>query len=115
MYDRHGEEALKEGGPGGGGGGMGDIFEMFMGGHGGGGRGPAGPKKSKPVMHPLKLSLEDLYKGKSTKVVVNRDRICVKCEGRGGKAGAVETCSSCNGRGMRTQMRMVGPGMYTQS
>mgnify|MGYP000205426489 CR=1 FL=1 len=37
IYDKHGEEGLREGG-GGGGHGMGDIFDMFgMGGRGGGG------------------------------------------------------------------------------
>ena len=68
---------------------MGDIFDLFgMG--GGGGRGkPSGPKKGKPVGHQVKATLEDLYNGKSTKIAVNRDRICTKCNGKGGKEGAV--------------------------
>lgn len=36
-------------------------------------------------MHPVKATLEDLYNGKTTKIVVNRDKICVKCNGKGGK------------------------------
>lgn len=66
-------------------------------------------------MHPVKATLADLYNGKTSKVVVNRDRICVKCNGLGGKAGAVATCGGCKGRGMRTVMQMLGPGMYSQS
>jgi len=60
-----------------------------MGGGGRGGQARAGPKKGKAVAHPVKATLEDLYNGKTAKVVVNRDRICSKCEGKGGKAGAV--------------------------
>jgi DnaJ family protein A protein 2 len=40
-------------------------------------------------LHPVKATLEDLYNGKVTKVAVSRDRICSKCEGKGGKTGAV--------------------------
>lgn len=40
-------------------------------------------------MHPMKCTLEELYKGKTTKIAVNRDRICSKCDGLGGKDGAV--------------------------
>jgi len=82
---------------------MGDIFDMFGMGSGGHG-GPKGPKKGKPVLHHVKATLEDLYNGKTSKVVVNRDRMCTKCEGRGGKSGSVQTCKGCNGKGMRTTM-----------
>ena len=63
-------------------------------------------------MHPVKATLEDLYNGKLTKISVSRDRICSKCNGKGGK-GANTTCGACKGRGMVTKMRMLGPGMYT--
>jgi len=62
---------------------MDDILsQMFGGGGGMGGRGqrqPQGPKKGKPVQYPLKVSLEEIYKGKQTKIKVNRERICDKC------------------------------------
>jgi DnaJ family protein A protein 2 len=41
----------------------------------GGGR-DAGPKKGKSVQHPIKVTLEELYNGKTSKIAVNRDRIC---------------------------------------
>lgn len=111
VYDKYGEEGLKEGG-GGGHGGMDDILgQMF--GMGGRGRQEAGPKKMKPVQHPLKVTLEEIYSGKQTKIAVNRERICAKCEGKGGKEGAVQKCGTCKGRGMVTRMQMLGPGMYT--
>ena len=61
------------------------------------------------------MTLEDIFKGKTTKIAVNRDRICTTCDGKGGKDGANSTCGGCKGRGMRTQMTMIGPGMYSQS
>jgi DnaJ family protein A protein 2 len=86
LYDAYGEDGVRDGG-GGMSSGFGDIFEMFGGGRGGGGR--QGPKKGKSVLHPIKATLEDLYNGKMSKVAVNRDRICSKCNGKGGKDGAV--------------------------
>jgi DnaJ family protein A protein 2 len=40
----------------------------------------------------LKVTLEEVYCGKATKIAVNRERICSKCEGKGGKEGAVKKC-----------------------
>lgn len=92
---------------------MDDILSQMFG--GGGRRQESGPKKMKPVQHPLKVTLEEIYSGKQTKIAVNRERICNKCDGKGGKEGAVQKCGSCKGRGMVTRMQMLGPGMYTQS
>jgi len=60
IYDKYGEEGLKEGG--GGAHGMDDILgQMF----GMGGRSQqSGPKKMKPMQHPLKVTLEEIYMGK---------------------------------------------------
>jgi len=35
--------------------------------------------------------------------------LCPKCDGRGGKEGAVKKCSGCGGAGMKTMMRQMGP------
>lgn len=111
VYDKYGEDGIKEGR-----GGMqpgGDIFsQMFGGGMGGRER---GPQKGKSVQHAIKVTLEDIFKGKTSKIAVNRDRICKKCDGKGGIDGANSTCPGCRGRGMKTRMTMLGPGMYTQS
>ncbi|KAF9905696.1 Type I HSP40 co-chaperone [Linnemannia zychae] len=114
VYDQYGEAGLSgEGGPGGMGGlSPEDLFSHFFGG-GGGGRGgrPSGPRRGKDVTHGLKVTLEDLYKGKTTKLALQKNVICEKCEGKGGKEGAVKTCATCNGQGFRVMLRQMGPMM----
>jgi len=45
---------------------------------------------------------------------VDRQRVCESCNGVGGTdSKAVQTCTGCKGRGMRTIMRQMGPGMYS--
>ncbi|KAG0075586.1 Type I HSP40 co-chaperone [Podila epicladia] len=90
-----------------------DLFSHFFGGGGGGGRGgrPSGPRRGKDVAHGLKVTLEDLYKGKTTKLALQKNVICEKCEGKGGKDGAVKTCNTCHGQGYRVMLRQMGPMM----
>ncbi|CAG8580650.1 6599_t:CDS:2, partial [Paraglomus occultum] len=114
-YDRFGEEGVSEGG-------MGmsaeDIFSSFFGGSMFGGRHgpgrPSGPRKSKPLQHMLKVSLEELYNGKTTKLSLNKNVKCPKCQGRGGKEGAVKSCQTCSGTGVRLIVRQLGPSMLQQ-
>jgi DnaJ family protein A protein 2 len=80
----------------------------FFGGGGGGGR-PSGPRRTKDLVHRINVSLEDLYKGKTTKLALTRNIICAKCDGKGGKEGAVQTCKGCSGRGVRITLRQMGP------
>lgn len=113
IYDRYGEEGLLADGSGG----MSsmnaeDIFSQFFGtGMFGSGasRGPTGPKKGKDLVHPLKVSLEDLYKGKVSKLALQKLIMCPKCDGRGGREGAVKQCMTCNGTGHKTVTRQMGP------
>ena len=88
---------------GGGGGGFGGMGGMF-----GGGR-EQGPKKARTIHHVHKVSLEDIYRGKVSKLALQKSVICSKCDGRGGKEGAVKTCQGCQGQGMKTMMRQMGP------
>jgi len=114
IYDKYGEEGLKEGRGMSGAGGMGDIFDL-LGGMGGRSQ-QQKQKKCKSVMHPLKCKLEDLYNGKTAKFQVTRDRICTGCKGIGGKdASAVKKCTGCNGQRMRTRMVQLGIGVYSKS
>ncbi|OQS04698.1 hypothetical protein THRCLA_03085 [Thraustotheca clavata] len=108
LYDKYGEEGLQQGGgPSAGA----DIFSQMF---GGGMRQPRGPPRGEDLTHPLKVSLEDLYNGKTVKLAVNRDVICSGCSGKGGADGAEKTCDTCNGRGMRIQHRQIAPGMVQQ-
>ncbi|KAH8516622.1 hypothetical protein H0E87_004825 [Populus deltoides] len=119
VYDQYGEDALKEGmGPGGGGGhNPFDIFESFFGGGGFGGGGSSRGRRQKQgedVVHPLKVSLEDLYNGTSKKLSLSRNILCAKCKGKGSKSGASGTCRGCQGTGMKVSIRQIGLGMIQQ-
>lgn len=122
LYDQHGMAAFEKGGMGGGagpdlddilaqmfgmgggmGGGMPPGFEG-MGGMGGMGR---GPKKSKNMSEDYEVTLEELYKGKTTKFANTKDVICSQCTGSGGKEKAkAKQCGTCGGKGRTTHMRL---------
>ncbi|KAI1132048.1 DnaJ domain-containing protein [Nemania abortiva] len=118
LYDQYGEAGL-EGGAGGGGMAAEDLFAQFFGGgsfggglggmFGGMGGQSRGPPKARTIHHTHKVSLEDIYRGKVSKLALQRSVICPKCEGRGGKEGAVKRCPGCDGHGMKTMMRQMGP------
>ncbi|KAG0201888.1 Type I HSP40 co-chaperone [Mortierella sp. GBA30] len=111
VYDQYGEAGLSgdAGGPGMGGLSPEDLFSHFFGGGMGRGSRPSGPRRGKDVAHGLKVTLEDLYKGKTTKLALQKNVLCEKCEGRGGKEGAVKKCASCNGQGVKMTLRQMGP------
>ncbi|CAD5224787.1 unnamed protein product [Bursaphelenchus okinawaensis] len=120
IYDQAGLDGLEGGG---GGGGFGeDIFSMFGGGGGifsqmfGGGRGGRRQQRMKgeDTIQPLHVSLEDLYKGKTTKLQLTKKVICDSCEGKGGKDGACQSCTKCHGQGRVLVTRQIGPGMIQQ-
>ncbi|CAI4216565.1 unnamed protein product [Parascedosporium putredinis] len=118
VYDQYGEAGL-EGGAGGGGMAAEDLFAQFFGGGGGGfggglggmfgGMQNRGPPKARTIHHTHKVSLEDIYKGKVSKLALQRSIVCTKCSGVGGKEGAVRRCSGCDGHGVKTMMRQMGP------
>ncbi|KAI1790702.1 hypothetical protein LXA43DRAFT_1014638 [Ganoderma leucocontextum] len=111
IYDARGESGLNDSG------GMGgmdpqDLFSSLFGGGffpGGGPSRPSGPRRTKDLVHRVNVTLEDLYKGKTTKLALTRNVVCVKCNGKGGKEGAVRPCGPCNGRGIRVTLRQMGP------
>ncbi|KAH9301446.1 hypothetical protein KI387_013029, partial [Taxus chinensis] len=122
IYDQYGEDALKEG-MGGGGASHNpfDIFESFFGGSPFGGSGFGGgssrgrrQKQGEDVVHPLKVSLEDLYNGTSKKLSLSRNILCPKCKGKGSKSGVSSRCPGCQGSGMKVSIRQLGPGMIQQ-
>jgi DnaJ family protein A protein 2 len=94
-------------GMGGGGGGMPSGF--------GGGSGPRRPHKGQNEEQPYKVTLEELYKGKTVKFASTKNVICSHCKGTGGKEKVKpKTCERCQGRGMTIGLRQVGPGLVTQ-
>lgn len=111
VYDRGGEKAIKEGGNGGPSfGSPMDIFDIFF---GGGGR-IHKERRGKNVVHQLTVSLEDLYNGATRKLAVQKNVICDKCEGHGGRKGVIEVCPLCRGAGVQVRLRHLAPGMVQQ-
>ncbi|CAK9437185.1 uncharacterized protein LODBEIA_P15720 [Lodderomyces beijingensis] len=105
IYDQYGEEGLS--GQGGAGMNADDIFSQFFG--GGFGGQPQRPTRGKDIKHSISCSLEDLYKGKTTKLALNKTILCRECEGRGGAVGKVQECPDCHGSGMKFVTRQMGP------
>jgi len=101
-YDKYGLEGLEEGG-GAGHPGAEDLFSMFFGG-GGGRRRSAGPRRGESVNHPIKVSLEDLYNGKTVKLAINRQVL----------VGEPKMCSTCDGQGVVVELRQIALGMVQQ-
>jgi molecular chaperone DnaJ len=131
VYDQYGSEAATNpnmGGPGGFGG-MGgrsaeDIFaEFFRGGMGGFGDmfgGGAGGRQASPTLQPLevrtRLTLEDVYKGVTKTIRVNRPQVCAECTGFGTKSKTEKPkCTQCGGSGSVVQQHRMGPGMVQQT
>lgn len=66
----------------------------------GGGGGPSRPRKSKNEVQEYEVTLEELYKGKTTRFASTKNVICTKCNGSGGKEKAkAKKCGTCEGRG----------------
>ncbi|CAF2120700.1 hypothetical protein BRARA_C00985 [Brassica rapa] len=106
IYDQYGEDGLKEG--------MSDrhdpfdIFSSFF------GRNERRQRRGEDVVHPLRVSLEDLYLGTTKKLSLSRNALCSKCNGKGSKSGASLKCGGCQGKGMKVSIRQIGPGMIQQ-
>ena len=105
MYNAHGMAAFDKSQ----GGGMGasdldDILNMFsMGGGpppGFGGARPKRPQKGRDEEQKYDVTLEELYKGKSTRFASTKNVVCGHCKGKGGKDNAKpKQCDSCGGKG----------------
>jgi len=109
VYDQYGEEGLKEGRDGSEGV---DIFDLLNGRMGGGTK---TKRKTKSVLHTLKVSLEDIYKGNKKYLEISRYRNCETCKGNGSKdPKANTTCTGCKGQGIKVVVRQISMGMIQQ-
>lgn len=103
MYDRLGEEAMKNGA--GGGGGPADIFNMF-GGH--------RERRGENVVHKLNVSLDEMYKGSVRRLQLTRRVKCEICRGSCSQSGKRYTCETCRGSGVEMKLQQLRPGMMQQ-
>ena len=111
IYDRHGEEGLKQheqGGGGGGGGGFEDLFSNFGFNFGGGGRRGNQEQRTPSVNMPLELTLEQLYKGATFEVEYVRQVLCFKWE------MCMKNNQECTGPGVRVKRQQIAPGFVQQ-
>jgi DnaJ-class molecular chaperone len=111
IYDRHGEEGLKQheqqqGGGGGPGGGFDDIFSHFFG--GGGRRRGDEEVRTASVTLPLQLTLEQLYKGETIEVEYERQVLCLNWE------MCMKAAPECESAGVRVVRQQVAPGFVQQ-
>jgi DnaJ family protein A protein 2 len=106
VYDKYGEEGLKEGREGGEG--M-DIFDLLTGGGRGGGK--PQKKKTQSKLQTLKVTLEDIYKGTKKYLEISRYRVCQTCKGSGSKDPNANTkCTGCQGKGMKMIVQQIQGG-----
>ena len=90
---------------------MDDIFSMFgdifgghgFGGFGGGGRSRTQQQRGGDLRLKVRLTLEEINKGVTTKFKVRKDIECEHCHGSGAEVGSSkEQCPTCHGRGVIT-------------
>lgn len=98
-----------------------DDFAQFFGGAGMGG-GPGGSKfgpgkrpelkkRTEDARIQIKVTLEDVFKGKVIKMASTRDVLCKGCSGTGAKPKAkAHKCANCKGEGMVQKLKRLGPG-----
>lgn len=79
----------------------------------GGGRG-RDQYQGEDTVHPLKVSLEDLYKGKTSKLQLSKNMICSGCKGKGSKSGQTYTCRGCRGAGVKIHFKPIMGNMSAQ-
>ena len=87
---------------------MENLFgENFAGVHTGQG-GRNRKSKSRNEERSYEVTLEDSYKGKTTRFASTRTVTCSTCQGSGGKAKArLQKCSSCDGKGMEYNSSVI--------
>jgi len=113
-YDRYGEEGVKKQQQQGGQTNPFDLFSQF--GFGGFNRRQSeGEERGTDTTMDLRVTLEDLYKGREYEVAVRNQVLCPKCRGSGAeKEEDVQTCPVCGGSGIKITTQRLGPGFVQQ-
>lgn len=73
--------------------------------------------RTKYLKHVLYLTLEEMYNGTTRKLAVNKNVLCVSCQGRGtlcAYAESFDTCDECNGLGVQLVIRKTSYNMEEQ-
>lgn len=68
--------------------------------------------RTEDAVFEIELSLEDVYKGRMLKLNSQRQVLCRRCQGSGGKRNCSKrTCNACRGSGTTRRTQLVGPGI----
>lgn len=125
-YDEYGMAAFdpsRGGGPGGPGGvDLNDLLAQMFGMDVGGGMpggmpgGPQRPRRGADEEQQYKVTLEELYKGKTVKFSANKKVVCGQCKGSGAKDKIKpQSCDRCRGNGYQEVFQQIGPGMVRRA
>lgn len=115
-YDKYGLKGMQEGQQAGGFMTEDLLSQIFGGGifgYGGGGS-RTRQMRGEDSLHPLKVSLEDMYNGKTDTLQLSKNIVCVTCRGKGSKSGNVDDCRACGGLGQTVVIHELAPGMKQQ-
>lgn len=116
LYDRGGEDLLQQHAANGGGGGARDPFDMFSSFFGGGHmhaqrQQEPSERRGPDVQLDLRVTLEDLYKGRVYELLLQQQHVCSACSGSGARSESdVVQCRACGGRGVQVKTVSLGPG-----
>lgn len=95
---------------------LGDIFEDFFGFSFGGRQGQKSEAgRGRDIRVDLELSLEDVLKGQTKEIVLNKFLECSRCHGTGAEPGtSVKECFSCRGTGRVQEIKRTPFGSITR-
>ncbi|CAG8726770.1 21715_t:CDS:2 [Dentiscutata erythropus] len=116
IYDKYGEEGLKQHGAGGNNfHNPFDIFAKFFGGSGHFGDSNSQERQGPNIIMDIEVDLKELYLGTQFDVDISKQVICSHCRGSGAKSDDdVISCDACGGRGVKVVKQMLGPGIFQQ-
>ncbi|SCW04251.1 LAFE_0H09406g1_1 [Lachancea fermentati] len=112
-YDTYGDASAPENGSGGfDEGDFASFFQQF----GGDSYEEENPRRTSDVHIPMRLSMKELYNGRTVRFQAKRNIVCNRCEGSGirKRARHAAKCGSCDGQGVKQRLRRVGPGFVTR-
>jgi len=88
---------------------MGGVFGQLFGNMGGGVR-----RGQNAKMH-LQVTLDDIYKGNTLNLRIQKQKLCPKCKGSGAASKKdVKKCEHCDGNGHTIQRVQIAPGFVQQ-
>lgn len=125
LYDRYGEDGLKNAGYDQGGpfdygfGNINDIFETFFSGFGGGFSSrsvdPNAPQRGHDLRLDLQLEFEEAVFGIEKEIKIDHLESCKECYGTGAQPGTKpSTCPTCGGQGRVSQVTQTILGSFSQ-